>query len=92
MTPPTDDAATLDVEQVVQRIKDLNEKAIEASKQNGRQWLDSYEKILETFLKAQQQAAQGSQIEWVTTLANTNADFVREVSRAYLKTFREQLK
>jgi two-component SAPR family response regulator len=86
------ESATPDIEQAVQRAKDLSEKAIEASKQNGRQWLDSYEKIVESFLKAQQQAAQASQVEWVTTLANTNADFVREVSQAYLNTVREQLK
>ncbi len=85
-------STTSDIEQAVQRAKDLSERAIEASKQNGLQWLDSYEKIVESFLKAQQQAAQSSQIEWVTTLANINADFVREVSQAYLNTVREQLK
>jgi two-component SAPR family response regulator len=92
MTFSTGSSSTPDLEQAVQRVKDLSEKAIETSKQNGRQWLDSYEKIVESFLKAQQQAAQGSQVEWVTTLANTNADFVREVSQAYLSTVRETLK
>lgn len=81
-----------DVEQTVQRLKELSDQAIEASKQNGRTWLDAYEQLLNSFLKLQQQAAAGSQLEWVNTLANTNADFIREMSQAYLGAVREQLK
>jgi hypothetical protein len=81
-----------DVEQTVQRLKDLSDQAIEASKQNGRVWLDAYEKLLDNFLKMQQQAASGTQLEWVDTLANTNAEFVRELSQVYLNAVRQQLK
>ena len=83
---------TPDVDQAVQRIKELSDQAIEASKENGRTWLDAYEQMLNSFLKLQKQAAAGSQLEWVNTLANTNADFVREMSQAYLGAVREQLK
>jgi hypothetical protein len=81
-----------DAEQTVQRLKQLSDQAIEASKQNGRMWLDAYEKLLENFLKMQQQAASGTQVEWVDTLANTNAEFVREMSQLYLNAVRQQLK
>jgi hypothetical protein len=91
MTFPSS-ANTPDVEQTVQRLKDLSNQAIEAGKQNGRTWLDAYEQLLNSYLKLQQQAAEGSQVEWVNTLANTNADFVREMSQAYLSAVRDQLK
>jgi hypothetical protein len=81
-----------DVEQTVQRLKQLSDQALEASKQNGRMWLDAYEKLLENFLKMQQQAASGTKVEWVDTLANTNAEFVREMSQLYLNAVRQQLK
>jgi hypothetical protein len=81
-----------DAEQTVQRLKQLSDQAIEASRQNGRMWLDAYEKLLENFLKMQQQAASGTQVEWVDTLANTNAEFVREMSQLYLNAVRQQLK
>ena len=90
MTFPT--ANNPDVEQTVARLKDLSDQAIEAAKQNGRTWLDAYEQMLNSYLKLQQQAAQDSQVEWVNTLANTNAEFVREMSQAYLSAVREQLK
>ena len=90
MTMPT--GSTPEMEQAVQRIQDLSQQAIEASKANGRTWLDAYEKMLDSFLKLQQQAAQGTQVEWVNTLANTNADFVREMSQVYLTAVRDQLK
>jgi hypothetical protein len=90
MTSPSFNTA--DVEQTVQRLKDLSAQAIEASKQNGRTWLDAYEQLLNSFLKLQEQAAAGTQLEWVNTLANTNAEFIREMSQAYLGAVREQLK
>jgi hypothetical protein len=81
-----------DIDDAVRRIKDLSNQAIELSKKNGRAWLDAYEQLLDGFLRLQQQSAQGSQVEWVTAVANTQADFVRDVSRAYLGAVREQLK
>lgn len=90
MTYTTPGASDLD--DSVRRIKDLSNKAIDLSKQNGRAWLDAYEKLLDGFLRLQQQSAQGSQVEWVSAVANTQADFVRDISRAYLGAIREQLK
>jgi len=88
-TPSTPGA---DAEETLRHIRELSEQAIEFGKQNGLAWLSAYEQMLEGFLRLQQQAAAGTQVEWVTTLVNTNADIVREVSQAYLSTVREQLK
>ena len=41
MTIPTP-GSNPDVEQAVQRVQELSQQAIEASKANGRTWLDAY--------------------------------------------------
>ena len=89
MTSPTGGP---DIDQTVQRLKELSDQAIATSKENGRNWLDAYEHVLDSFLKLQSQAAKGSQVERVNTLANTNAEFVREVSQVYLTAVRDSLK
>ncbi len=90
MTTPSFGAP--DVDQTIKRLQELSDQAIEASKQNGATWLDAYEQLLNSFLKLQEQAAASTQLEWVNTLANTNADFIREMSQAYLGAVRDQLK
>lgn len=81
-----------DIEQAVQRVRDLSDRMIEMGKQNGLSWLEASEKVLESVLKLEEQAAKGTQLEWVNTLATTHADFVREMSKVYLESVREQLK
>ena len=81
-----------DIEAASQRVRELSERLIELSKKNGLSWLEAYERVLDSMLKLEQQAARGSQVEWVNTLATTHADFVREMSQVYLNTVREQLK
>jgi hypothetical protein len=83
---------TPDIEAATQRVRELSERMIELSKQNGLSWLEAYERVLDSMLKLEQQAAKGSQVEWINTLATTHADFVREMSSVYLNTVREQLK
>jgi hypothetical protein len=83
---------TPDIEQAVQRVRDLSDRMIEMGKQNGLSWLEASEKVLESVLKLEEQAAKGTQLEWVNTLATTHADFVREMSKVYLESVREQLK
>ena len=73
------------------RVRELSEQFIEKSKEGGLAWLQAYEKVLESMLNLQQQAAASTQVEWVTTLANTSADFVREASRVYLDAVKSQL-
>jgi len=82
---------TPDVEEAVQRVRALSDRVIELGKQNGLSWLEASEKVLESLLRLEEQVARGSQLEWVNSLATTHADFVREVSKVYLDTVREQL-
>jgi hypothetical protein len=64
---------------------------IELTRKSGISWLEAYEKILNKML-LQERAAAATQIEWINTLAATNADFMREMSAAYFQTVREPLK
>jgi hypothetical protein len=43
-------------------------------------------------LESSRIAHAATQIEWINTLAATNADFMRDMSAAYFQTAREQLK
>jgi len=82
---------TPDVEAAAQRVRELSERVIELSKKNGLAWLDTYEKVLDGLLRLEEQAGKGTQVDWINTLATTHADFVREVSQAYLGSIRQQL-
>ena len=42
-------------------------------------------------LALEEKAARGTQVDWISTLATTHADFVREVSKTYLGSLRQQL-
>ena len=81
-----------DVDEAAQRVKELSDRLIELTKKNGLSWLEAYENILNRMLQLEQRAAAATQIEWINTLAATNADFMREMSAAYFQTAREQLK
>ena len=81
-----------DADEVARRVKELSDQLIELTKKNGMSWLAAYEKILTRMIKLQERASAATQIEWINTLAATNADFMRDMSAAYFQTTREQLK
>lgn len=83
---------TPDVEAAAQRVKELSDRLVDLTKKNGLSWLEAYERVLDSILRFEQQAASGSQVEWINTLATTHADFVREMSQVYVRALREQLK
>jgi len=82
---------TPDVEDVVARVRALSEQVAEQAKQNGLAWLEGYERVLKNMLDLQEQAAKGTGVDWVTTLATTQANFVRETSAAVIGAMRTQL-
>ena len=81
-----------DVDEAARRVKELSDRLIELTKKNGISWLEAYEKTLNRMLQLQARASAATQIEWINTLAATNADFMREMSAAYFQTAHEQLK
>jgi len=83
---------TPDVDEAAKRVRELSERMIELSKKNGLTWLEAYERVLESMLKLEEKAASGVSSEWVSALATTHADFVREMSQVFLGAMKEQLK
>jgi hypothetical protein len=81
-----------DADEAVKRVKELSDRLIELTKKNGIGWLEAYEKSLTRMLQLQERAAAATQIEWINTLATTQADFMREMSAVYFQTVRDQLK
>jgi hypothetical protein len=81
-----------DADEAVKRVKELSDRLLELTKKNGIGWLEAYEKSLTRMLQLQERAAAATQIEWINTLAATQADFMREMSAVYFQTVRDQLK
>jgi hypothetical protein len=81
-----------DADEAARRVKELSDRLIEQTKKNGISWLEAYENILNRMIQLQERASAATQIEWINSLAATNADFMREMSAAYFKTARDQLK
>ena len=58
----------------------------------GNQSLDAYEQSLRTLVEFQERAARASQLDWVSSVAAAHAEFVQDVSAAYVSAAREMLK
>ena len=85
-------AANDTTEAAAQRIRDLNERIIESSKKAGNTYLDIYEKTLNSIADYQEKVGERSQVDWVSTIANAQADFTRELAGAYTSAARTLLK
>ncbi len=82
---------TPDLEAAAQRVRRLSDQLLETSKKNGLAWLETYERVLNSMLSLEEQVAAGTKVDWIKTLATAHADFVREVSQAYLGSMKQQL-
>ena len=82
---------TPDIEAAATRVREVSEQLIETSKKNGLAWLETYERVLNSMLTLEEQVAKGTQVDWIKTLATTQADFVREVSQAVFGSMKQQL-
>ena len=74
------------------RIRDLNERIIESSKKAGNTYLDIYEKTLTSIADYQEKVGEQSQVDWVSTIANAQASFTRDLAGAYSSAARSLLK
>jgi hypothetical protein len=79
-------------EEAAERIRDLNERVIDASRKAGKAYLDAYETFLRGIADYQQKVAGASQVEWFSALMNAQADFTREVAKAATRSAREFVK
>ncbi len=76
-----------------ERVRELNEQIIAASKKAGGAYLDAYEKALDSIAGYQTKMVQKTDdAEWLSTVIDVQARFAREVSRLYVSAGRELLK
>jgi hypothetical protein len=80
------------VEELVDRTRELNEQIITASKQAGETYLKAYERVLTSIAELQEQVGKASPFEWISTTANAQARFTRDLAEAYTAAGRELVK
>ena len=71
------------------KVAELNDKTVENGKKAGAAYIDSYEKAVVQLADGYEKAAGATKIEWLSTVATTQADFTREVTKAYTSAARE---
>ena len=85
-------AAEARVEAVAQRVRKLNERIIEESKSAGEATLTAYEKALKAIAASLERGPGKSDVEWISTLATTQAKWIRDVTTAWTSAARGMLK
>jgi hypothetical protein len=80
------------IDETTQRVRDLNERILDAGKKAGGAYLTAYEKALQSIVDYQEQVAKQTDVEWVSTIIEAQARFTRELTRLYVSTGRELLK
>jgi hypothetical protein len=80
------------LEAVAQRVRKLNERIIEESKSAGETTLTAYEKALKAIASSLERGPGKSDVEWVSTLATTQAKWIRDVTTAWTSAARGMLK
>jgi hypothetical protein len=70
----------------------LNERIITAGKDASETTLSNYEKALKAIASAVERGPGSSEVEWVSNLANAQAKFIRDVTKAWTSAARDVLK
>ena len=91
MAANADQAQTTN-DETTQRIRDLNERILDAGRKAGGAYLTAYEKALQSIADYQEQVAKQTDVEWVSTIVDAQARFTRELTKLYVSTGRELLK
>ena len=87
-------AAAVDprLEAVAQRVRKLNERIIDESKTAGEATLTAYEKALKAIASSLERGPGKSDVEWISSLATTQAKWIRDVTAAWTSAARGMLK
>jgi hypothetical protein len=84
MSPqPKDPSGDAGVEELVEQVRQLNERIIAASRKSGETYLKSYQQLLKTVADVQEESGKASPWDWVTTMATAQANFTRDIAEAY---------
>lgn len=77
------------IETASERLAELNQKTVSNSRKAGAAYLTSYENAVVSLADSYQKAAGASRVEWVGDVASAQADFAREITKAYAAAARE---
>ena len=77
------------IDAVAERIAEINEKAVANGRKAGTAYLTSYENAVLSLADSYEKAAGATRLEWVASIAAAQADFTREVTKAYTSAARE---
>jgi len=85
-------AADARLEAVAERVRKLNERIIDESKTAGEATLTAYEKALKAIASSLERGPGSSDVEWISSLATTQAKWIRDVTTAWTSAARGMLK
>jgi hypothetical protein len=85
-------AADPRLDAVAARVRKLNERIIEESKSAGEATLTAYEKALKAIAASLERGPGKSDVEWVSSLATTQAKWIRDITTAWTAAARGVLK
>ena len=77
------------VEAAAERVAELNEKTVANGRKAGAAYLNSYERAVLALADTYQRAADATRVDWIAEVATTQADFTREVTKAYTSAVRD---
>ena len=72
-----------------EKVAELNEKAVVNGRKAGAAYLSSYEKAVRSFADTYERAAGATKIDWLAEVATVQADFTRDVTKAYTTAARD---
>jgi hypothetical protein len=75
---------TASIETAADRVNEFSEKAIESGRKTSTVLLDSYEKTAVALADSYVKAARSTHLEWISSMADAQADFAREVTKSYV--------
>jgi hypothetical protein len=80
------------VEAATERLIDLNERWLDASKTVARQYVDVSEQAFNGLADLQERLAKATRVEWVGAVGGAQAKLTRELGSTYTQTARELIK
>jgi hypothetical protein len=76
-------------EAVVERVTELQEKAVADGRKAGEAYVSSYEKVVLSLADSYEKAAGATKVGWVADIAAAQADLTRGLTKAYANAARE---
>jgi hypothetical protein len=79
-------------EALAKRVRNLNERIIEAGRDAGESTLSNYEKALKSIATGIEKGPGKSEIDWISNFATAQAKFIRDMTDTWTKAARDMLK